>query len=64
MYYDENIVQDYGFLSCRNELLSLAIVITYYDNTEICGIRINNTRVARNFTRLCFMKIFSLHSCN
>ncbi len=41
-------MQDYGFLSCRNELLSLAIVLTY-DSTKNCGIRINITRA----TRIC-----------
>ncbi len=31
--FDGNIIQDYGFLRCRNELLSLSIVLTY-DSTE------------------------------
>ncbi len=41
-FFDRNIIQDYGFLSCRNELLFLAIVLTYI-STENCGIRINST---------------------
>ncbi len=41
--FHKNIVQDYGFLSCRNELSSLAIVLTY-NSTENCGIRIKNMK--------------------
>ncbi len=53
-FFDRNMIQDYGFLSCRTELLSLAIVLTY-DRTENSGIRIKSTRAVRNFTLI--------HSC-
>ncbi len=59
IFLDKNIIQDYGFLSCRNELLYLAIVLTY-DSMEKCGIWINSTRALRHFTRLCLVKIYSL----
>ncbi len=32
--FDENIKHYYDFLNCRNRLLALAIVLTYYDSME------------------------------
>ncbi len=59
-FFAGNKIQDYGFLSCRNELLSLAIVLTY-DSMENCGIWINNS-CGENF-HSALPRDFSLHSC-
>ncbi len=34
VFIEENIIRDYGFLNCRNELSSLAIVIAMCFSTS------------------------------
>ncbi len=50
------------FLNYRNELLSLAVVLAY-NSMENCGIWINSTCVARNFTRQNRKYNFSCTTC-
>ncbi len=43
-------LQHYSFLSCRNELLSLAIVLTYYDSKEnSCGEKFHSASSREKF---------------